>query len=219
MSQPLLSVQTNTVMDSGERRTILSHLPIFRFTTITIFLVAIDSLFSISLWIAGGNSAYLENSVEDFSIYRSTFDLACLAAVRGVILVACLYYLEHHTLVSVSSDRTGQQATSRKLAWLCHAVILILSLSSLIYAAIKLGLIIYKWSDVAKDLHITYKILCITGVVTPLVELVLGCVSFYFMWRLIHMFRLRLILNENGTDEPKSKADLKRLALLAVPVR
>ena len=55
--------------------------------------------------------------------------------------------------------------------------------------------------------------------VTPLVELVLGCVSFYFMWRLIHMFRLRLVLNENGTDKDKPKADLKRLALLAVPVR
>ena len=226
MSQRLVSLQAgDTSLSASTSMTppskLLSHLPLLRYTTATIALVAIDSLISISLWIAGGTSAYLENSVEYFSIYRSTFDLAVVAAVRGIVLVCCLYYLEHYSLLTVSSKAEQTQLSSRRLAWLCHGIALVLPLSTMIYAIIKLCLIALQWKQVGNQLHITYKILCVLGVVSPGVELALGIGSFYFMWRLTHVLRIRLILQEedgsNGA-EPKKKADIKRLMVLAIPV-
>ncbi len=219
------SVQANDVsitstVSSPHTKKLLPYLPILRFTTLTIVLVAIDSLLSISLWIAGGNTSYLEDSVEDFSLYNSTFDLAVIAAVRGLVMICCLYYMEHYTLVTVSSNIQQTQLTSRRLAWLCHGIILAIPLATMAYAIVKLSLILAKSYATFTALHITYKILCIVGVVTPGIELLLGLLSFYFMWRLVHILRLRLVLqNEAETaTTSKKKADIRRLMILAIPV-
>ena len=220
----LTSVQTSdasftSTINSSVTSKLLPYLPILRFTTLTIVLVAIDSLLSISLWIAGGNSAYLEDSVEDFSLYHSTFDLAVIAAIRGIVLICCLYYLEHYTMMAVSSKLQQTQLTSRRLAWLCHVIILILPFITMIYAIVKLLLIFIESTNSFSELHIAYKILCVLGVVTPGMELVFGLMSFYFMWRLVHVLRLRLVLQNENEDKPKEKgADIKRLMILAIPV-
>lgn len=195
----------------------LSHLPFLRYTTLVYLLVAIDSLLSISLWITGGNSKYLESNVETFSIYKSTFDLTCLAAVRGPLLISCIYYLEYYTLAAVSTKFRSRQLTSRRLAHICRAVFLFVGVISLIYSLVKGVLILLKGSEA--DLHITYKILCVVGVVSPALEIILGLCSFYFMRRLIRVSRLRLILNENESVPTKKNVDLKRLIKLARPVR
>lgn len=87
----------------GKPQRTLSSLPFLRYTTLASLVIALDSLISISLWIAGGDSSYMENNVEHFSIYDSTFDLACIAAVKGPLLIACIYYLEHYTLTAAST--------------------------------------------------------------------------------------------------------------------
>ena len=111
-------------------------------------------------------------------------------------------------------------SSSQRLAKTCQALFMSLSLMSLAYALTKGTLILLKDSETS--LHITYKILCIVGVVSPTLEIILGLASFYFMRRLIHVSRLRLILDENesesGEPKKKKKADLKRLIKLAVPV-
>ena len=215
---PLLDIQTKS---QGKQ---LSSLPVVRFTTLATLLVALDSLVTIGLWLAGGSSQYLEESVEDFSFITSTFDLVCLAVVRGVLFIACLYYLEHHTLVAASSKLEKKSLSSRKLANFCHAFLLILSLISFAYAVVKGSFILANLSEVTNQLHITYKILCVVAVAVPLLEVAVSISSIYFMWRLTHVLKLRLTalnLNEvEGTDgeQKKSKANLRRIALLAVPV-
>lgn len=226
MSKAVNGIQVDSityppVSNSPPPRKLLSHLPLFRYTTATIILVTIDSLLSISLWIAGGNSQYLEESIEDFSLYKSTFDLAVMAAIRGVLLIGCLYYLEHYTLTAVSTKVEQTQITSQRLAWACHAVLLMLPLASLIYAVVKLVLILVKSMESFKhDLHIAYRILCVVGVTTPLLELVLGLLSFHFMWKLVHVLKVRRLLQEEqgNTDKKKSKANFGRLMKLAFPV-
>lgn len=217
MESPLLSVQTKPA-DKKQ----LSHLPLLRFTNLATVFVALDSLFSISLWLAGGDSQYLEDSVKDFSLLTSTFDLASLAAVRGVLIIACLYYLEHYTLVSVSSILEKKQLISRRLAGLCHILLLIFPLVSCVYAVVKGALILAKLGSVSEELHITYKILCIVAIVIPAMEVAIAVSSICFMWRLTHILKLRIAAHsteeEVGEEKKKSKADLKRIALLAVPV-
>ena len=78
-------------------------------------------------------------------------------------------------------------------------------------------------------MHVTYKILCIVAIVFPLVELLLGAASFYYMRRL-RTQQVMLIVNEMEeqeesavTDAEKSKrsfraANMKRLLLMAKPV-
>ena len=208
----------------------LSHLPLFRFTTIATVIVAMDSLVCVSLWIAGGNSAYMEDSVKDFSFTYSTFDLACFAAVRGVILIACLYYMEHYTLVQISVNKEENQITSWRIAILCRIGVLLVSSISFAYAVIKGGVIVHKiatgtWDSESKadlNMHIAYKILCVIAVVFPLVEIGVGLASWFFMRRLTQVQQLRLIINGESEEEggkPKKKVDLRRLAILAKPVR
>lgn len=219
-SKPFLSVQRHPSDDNltDKKRRFLSHLPLIRYTTLSTVFIAIDSLLSISLWLAGGTTSYLEKSVEHFSLYKSTFDLACIAAIRGVVLIICLYYLEHYSLFGVSTKYEGKQFVSQRLAKLCQIVFLLVSILSLIYAIIKGVLLLVYGSDILNELHVTYKVLCVVGVVSPALEIVLGLSSFYFMWRLLHVHKLRLILNEPETTKPHKKADLKRIAKLAIPV-
>lgn len=214
-----LGEEDHTVKGDTSKRRHLSHLPFLRYTTLATLIIAIDSLLCISLWIAGGNSAYLEQNVEHFSLYKSTFDLACLAAVRGPLLIACIYYLEHYTLVSISTRFRSRQLVSRRLAELFRASFVIIVLISFVYSLIK-GVLILLHKESKDQLHITYKILCVVGVVNPTLELLLGLCSFYFMRQLTRLHRL--LLNEDESGElatPKKKADLKRLIILARPVR
>lgn len=199
----------------------VSHLPLARFTSVVTVVVALDSLLSISLWLAGGDNAYLETSVEGFSITKSTFDLACLAAIRGVLLLCFLYLLEHYTLASVSGQPGSQQVSSRRQAVLCHVALLTLALGSFVYGVVKGGIIIREivrdqWTGV----HITYKIVLVSGVAFPALETILGICMFCYAKRLKRRYRLRLLLTDEATKERKEKKSpsIRRLASLAKPV-
>ena len=193
-------------------------------------LVAVDSLLCISLWLAGGDSLYLEDSVKEFSFTHSTFDLVVIAAVRGVLLFGCFYYLETISIQYLSvKDR--QASFAARFAILCEVVILLLSGTSLIYAVVKGGMIIHSvvkgtWNDVTKEIemHITYKILCVTAAVFPVLEVVLGLISLWFVRTMVRVQKLRLIVNHEGDEEeepkpaPQKKASIKRIIVIAKPV-
>ena len=205
-----------------------NSLPWIRFTTVATFIVAVDSIACVALWIAGGNSKYLEHNVEDFSLIKSTFDLACVAAVRGVILIALLYLLERAVISHVSLSAKTRKRTANNYSLPLQILILLLSFACLSYAAVKIGLVVHEWKE-GRHMHVTYKVLCITAAVFPLVELMIGVASFYFMKRL-RTQQVMLIVNETEgqeqdemTDEQKSKssfraASLRRLLLMAKPV-
>ena len=221
--EPLLNVQQGPTRGNHSGKSAFAHLPLVRFTSVATILVAFDSLVSIALWLAGGDSLYLEDSVEDFSIYTSTFDLACLAAARGILIVCCLYYLEQYSLLSVSSQVLYRQVLSRRIAVSCHASIIILALSSLVYSLVKGVLVLLRLDADAVEIHTSYKILCCFAVAATAVELLIGVSSFCFMRRLTHVHKIRLVVEETEDgvavgDGKKKSADLRRLAKLAVPV-
>lgn len=215
--------------NSVQVRKKLSHLPLLRFTSVVIVLVALDSLVSVSLWIAGGDSMYMEDSVRDFSFTYSTFDLACMSAVRSVILIAGFYYLEKYTLLKVSVGEHDQQVVGCRMIILSQLLIFLVSGTSLVYATVKGSLILksvlqgtWSGSDQELDMHITYKVLCIVSIVFPIIEISFCVISSWCLGRMIHTKRLRLLVNLEEDDDKQvaatQKADLKRIILLAKPV-
>lgn len=213
---------------SGVARRKLSNLPLLRFTSVVIVLVALDCLVCVSLWIAGGDSLYMEDSVKDFSFTHSTFDLACISVFRCIILVGCFYYLEHFSLSKASAGDHDKQRVSNRAVIVCQLGLFLVILTSLAYSIVK-GAFILKsildstWSDVDKELymHITYKVLCIISIVFPAIEMVFAVVSSCCLRRMIRVRRLRLLVNldENDNEKPvKKNANIKRIFLLAKPV-
>ena len=200
-------------------------LPWIRFTTLACFAVALDAISCVSLWIAGGTSKYLERSVEDFSLITSTFDLACLAAIRGVILIALFFLLERVVLKEASAIAIRVNRGKATYRVLFHVLIMLTAFVCLCYAAAKGGLVIHRWTK-ARHMHPTYKTLCIVATVFPLLELLIGIGSIYFMRKLHSLMRVILIVNEiedgRVTEEKKEStfraANLKRLLLMAQPV-
>ena len=161
--------------------------PLLRFTGIVTILVALDGLVCISLWIAGGDSEYMEDSVKDFSFTHSTFDLACISAVRCVILVACFYYLEQYSLLKVSVRQHDAIKGSNRMVKFCHVTILVVSGISAVYAVVKGSWIIrsilrksWNSTDQEINMHISYKVLCIVSVIFPLCEIIF-CTNEYLV--------------------------------------
>lgn len=209
-------------------------LPWVRFTSVVIFFVALDSLICVALWLGGGNSSYLRHSVNDFSFSHSTFDLAVVAVVRGLLLVLCLYRLERYSLLTVSARGRAKRSSALKFSRIFRAGYFLTVAGSIIYIVIKGSAIIHEianrsWYSVNADtrMHTTYKALCVVSLVFPLCEAAVGVASWYFLRRQVHVRRVELLINteegeeeeeEEGEKKKKKKADLKRLFLLAKPV-
>lgn len=104
-----------------------SHLPLLRFTSLVTILVAIDCLTCISLWIAGGNSIYMEDSVMEFSFIHSTFDLACVSFLRCIVLIICFYYMEQYSLLRVSVGDHDKQRVGRRVVFFGQIGIFLMS--------------------------------------------------------------------------------------------
>ena len=216
----------------------MPSLPWVRFTSVVIFLAALDSLICVTLWLAGrgGSSDYLEHSVTEFSFSHSTFDLAVVAVARGLILVVCFYYLEHYSLLTISARGRTRRNSALKFSRTCRAAIFLTAAVSIVYVGVKGSFIIDQivngsWESVNPDIcmSVSYKILCVVALVFPLLEIALGLASWFFLGRLVHVHQMRLLINaeEGETEEEeeegeggkkKKKADLKRLILLAKPV-
>lgn len=219
MDEPLV------INDTRQKR--MSNLPVVRFMSVAAILVALDSLVCIALWLAGGDSLYLEDSVKDFSFTHSTFDLACIAAFRGVLLFVCLYFLENNSLLAASVTERSRKVTTTRLARLCQAVLFLVAGLSFIYAIVKGAFVIRdivkgdsSTTDPELTMHISYKVLCIVAVVFPGLELVLSVISWWFIQRMIHKRQLRMLINEDDSEgeKKKPKADIIRIVKLAKPV-
>lgn len=210
------------------------HVPLLRFLSVSMLLVAVDSLVCIALWLAGGDSLYLEDSVEEFSFTHSTFDLVVIAAVRGVILVGSFYLLDRSSNLMTSVKNDDRKSRTDRFVLMCQlstGILLIFSGVSLVYAVVKGGFIIHNivqgtWNDVSIEIemHITYKILCITAVAFPLLEFGLGLVCLWFVRKFIYVQKLRLLVNLEGDEgdvsrpAPRKKVDIRRIILTAKPV-
>ena len=199
------------------------------------FLAALDSLICMILWLSGGTSSYLRHSVDDFSFSHSTFDLAVVAVLRGLLLAACLYYLERFSLRAVTARGGKRRSSALRYTRLCRASVFVAAGASIVYLAVKGSVIAHevasgRWDSVNADvrMHVSYRILCVVALLFPLLEIGVGVASWYFLKRLVHVHGMRLLINaEEGDEEDdeddekgmkKKKADLRRLFLLAKPV-
>ena len=207
-----------------------------RFTNVVIFLVALDPVICLGLWLGGGNTAYLRHSVDDFSFSHSTFDLAVLAVVRGLVLVVCLYFLEKYSLQAVTERSSARRGSALRYSRLCRAGLFTAAAVSILYVAAKGAVIIHQivgggWDSVNTQIrmHVTYRVLCVVAFVFPLLEVGVGVASWFFVGRTVRLQKLQLLINaeegeeededeEEGKTKKKKKADLRRLFLLAKPV-
>lgn len=206
-----------------------SRLPFLRFTSIVIIFTALDSLICISLWIAGGDSLYMEDSVTDYLFTHSTFDLACISVLRGLVVTLSFYFLERYSLLRVSVGKHDKQRVGTRVVIFCLFLILLVSGLSILYAIVKGSLILKSilqgtWNnvDVELQMHVTYKVLCIVSIVFPMVEIILGILSLWCIQRMIRIKKLHLLVNmeEDDNQKPKkNKANIKRIILLAKAVR
>ena len=109
--------------------------------------MAVDSLVCSALWLAGGDSLYLEDSVEEFSYTHSTFDLIVIAVVRGVILVGSFYLLDRSSNLMTSVKDDDRKSRTDRFVLMCQlstGILLICSGVSLVYAVVKGGFIIHS---------------------------------------------------------------------------
>jgi hypothetical protein len=209
-----------------------------RFTNVVIFLVALDPLICLGLWLSGGNGAYLRHSVDDFSFSHSTFDLAVLAVARGFALVTCLYFLERYSLQAMTSRSRAKRSSALRYSRLCRTGVFVAAGVSILYVAAKGAVIIRQivgggWDSVNTQIrmHVTYRILCVAALAFPLLEIGVGVASWFFVGRTVRLQRLQLLINaeegeeddedededEGNAKKKKKRANLRRLFLLAKP--
>ncbi|PIK50618.1 putative ABC transporter B family member 1 [Apostichopus japonicus] len=199
-------------------------LPFFRFCNFLRLLVFLDGCLSAALWIAGGHTKYMEDSVIDWTITGSVFELACLGLIRMVILFHLFTKLEDHSLALLQHPY-DRSITSKKKTGLLITVVL--SILSLIYSAVKGGLVLsclngsfcaMLKADSYEPMHVTYNALVISSVVFSLLELLAAVTNPIFLKRL-QVMRIQHELKEDEEEgegkEKKKKADLRRLFTLA----
>lgn len=198
-------------------------LPFFRFTNFIRLVVFIDGCLSAALWIAGGNTGYMEDSVTHWTITGSVFELACMGLLRMMIFFHLFTKVEDYSLALLENPY-NQTLMSKKRRG--HIVTSILSFISFAYSVTKGGLILSclkgsfcaMFSGDSYQLHPTYYALVISSVVFSLFELIASVACPMFMRRL-QVLRIQHELKDEEIEEEgkkkKGKADLGRLFALA----
>ena len=203
----------NSSGEEGEAKRGYYTLPSRRFTTVVQVVLLFDLVSSLALWLCGGNSNYMDNSVEHFKMRYSVFDLAAISFVKSSILFFVYPWLEHLSMKQIDHPYDRGLA-SRKCS--CHFLAIFLSVGSLAYSTTK-GVLIYKVrSEKEYKLHPTYYALVVSSVAFSLLESVFSLSSFVAMRRLKV---LRILHTPNDADSTrKQKVNLRRLMTLAKPV-
>lgn len=213
-SVDVLNSSTLSEEEEGKGKGGYYTLPSRRFTTVVQTLLFLDLASSVTLWLCGGNTNYLEENVEHFKIRDSVFDLAAIAFLRCSILFFVYPWLEN-----LSMKQIDQPYDSRLASWkrFCHFIAILLSIGSLAYSVTK-GVLIYEVrSEKEHKLHPTYYALTISSVAFCLLEALFALSSFVAMRRL-KVQRILHTPNDAESKKKKPKVNLRRLMTLAKPV-
>ena len=188
-------------------------LPLMRFTTLIQTILFLDLVSSVTLWLCGGDGAYLEGSVKHFTIRDSVFDLAVLGFVKGSLLFYVYIWLEDVTLKQIDQPY-DPMIWGRKRRY--HFAALFWGIGSLAYCITK-GVLVYEVRhESAHLMHSTYYALVISSVVFSFFESCFAIGSFRAMRKL----KLQRILHSSHDENaPKKKRpSLRRLISLTKPV-
>ncbi|XP_072103930.1 ABC transporter B family member 1-like isoform X1 [Mobula birostris] len=183
------------------------RLPAVRFIPLINIILFVDGISTIMLWILGGRSHYLENDVLKWCFWKSTFDLAAFCTMKTCILI--VIYLTMESIALKQIDDLNNSNLKRKREFL-HLISFTISGLWVAYTIAK-GITVLVTQSY-KEMHLTFKIVCISTVVFSLVEFPF-CVFCNRFLRRLQIFRIVQSIEEER--DQKSKADLKRLFSLA----
>ncbi|XP_077995855.1 uncharacterized protein LOC144449221 [Glandiceps talaboti] len=195
-------------------------LPTVRFGRVAKLFFFLDAATCIALWLTGGHSKYMVNSITEWKITTSVFELACLSLLKLIILFPIFGKLEDIAMAQIE-DPYNPLLKKRKA--IMHVSTFILSLLSIAYTTTKGVLILLNKSY--EDMHVTYQACCIAAFAFSLLELLL-CVLYPVFLRKLKILRVKHKLNDEGIEEdedgkpktPKAApVNLKRLLSLAKP--
>ncbi|XP_060564267.1 uncharacterized protein LOC132723544 [Ruditapes philippinarum] len=203
----------------GRRR--MYTLPTLRFLHVAIVILLIDGIVSVTLWLTGGDSDYFIDSIKNFKIKHSVFDLALLAFVKVIIHSLALSILESVTLKLIDFPLKGSLHTTSKLLHFLHIV---LSFGSLVYTAVKGGFVLNEilHEETYERMHSTYNVLLICAVAFSLIEFGAFLYGVKAMKNL-ESIRICHIYDENGIEidkegnPVKKKVNIRRVFALAKP--
>eukprot|EP00794_Sanderia_malayensis_P014227 gene14227-15710_t len=191
--------------------------PAFRFLNLLRFILFIDFVSSCTLWLAAGDSSYLEDNVTKFEINLSAFDLAVMRALLAVILAWLYTKLESLARKRVQG-RPSANGSSNILHW---SLTFLLNAGGLGYSIAKFIMMHKKFKEDSKSMHTLYYALAISSLVFSGIEFVLFFVNIVVLKKLsVRHSRLEahgLEDDSKAEGKEKKKADLGRLFSLAKP--
>ena len=194
------------------------HQPFCRYLTIVRFIFFADLVASSALWLAGGDSQYLEDNVTKFQMNQSVFDLAMIRFLLALSFIALYTELERLSIQCATRDEDNDKLKQKKLFYTFLAFIL--TTANLAYSITKCVFIIQEHNKHPKVIHSTYYALAITSVGFSGVEFLL----FFSTIMVLKKTAIRYSkmtedeLANGGKKDEKKKADLGRLFSLVKPV-
>ncbi|XP_069792260.1 uncharacterized protein [Narcine bancroftii] len=183
------------------------RLPAVRFIPLINIILFVDGISTIVLWILGGRSHYLENDVLKWCFWKSTFDLAAFCTMKTCILIVIYLTMESIALKQIDDLNNSNLKRKRELL---HLISFTISGLWVAYTVAK-GITVLVTQSY-KEMHLTFKIVCVSTLVFSLVEFPF-CVFCNRFLRRLQIFRIVQSIEEER--DQKSKADLKRLFSLA----
>ena len=194
------------------------HQPFCRYLTLVRLIFFADLVTSSALWLAGGDSQYLEDNVTKFQMNQSVFDLALIHILVSVSFIALYTELETLSIQAATRDDVNGKLKQRKL--LFTILTFIFTIGNLAYSITKCALIHLEHNKNQSNIHSTYYSLAIASVVFSGVEFVLFFMSI-LVFKKISVRYARMHEDKMASDgkrDDKKKADLGRLFSLAKPV-
>lgn len=229
-------------------------LPSFRYSNVFRFIIILDMISIVILWIIGAYLNFDTREIDQiikFHFTESIFDILLIASFKAIILFILVSELEKVCIELISNSReteinqsnsnlvntddqdtliNNQNSNNNDIKYFktirkfLHLIVLLISLSVMIYCAVKFALVlrlIVNPVDIKHDklpMDYFYFSILITEFALSIIEVLFSCLSWMFMRKLPLLIRDQAILNESQAGRPK-KIDLRRLIGLSYPER
>ena len=194
------------------------HQPFCRYLNIVRLIFFADLVASSALWLAGGDSQYLEDNVTKFKMNQSVFDLAIIHFLLAVSFIALYTELERLSIQCAIRDEDNGKLRQKKLFY--TLLTFIFTTASLAYSITKCVFIIQEHNKHPNYIHHTYYALAITAVAFSGIEFLLFFSTVLVLKKtsIRYSKMIEAEMETEGKKDGKKKADLGRLFSLAKPV-
>ena len=192
------------------------HQPFCRYLTFIRFIFFADLVVSSALWLAGGDSQYLEDNVTEFQMNHSVFDLALIHFLLAISFIALYTEIESLTMQAMAGNDENGRVKQKKQFYML--ITFIFSVASLAYSIAKCVFIVQEHNNHPGTIHSTYYALAISSVGFSAVEFLVFIVTVPVLKKTSLRYSRMNEADVEGKNDGKKKADLGRLFSLAKPV-